>query len=155
MRLKFYFIGRTREKYLAEGVSDYLKRINRYVPAEEVIVKGVKARDDQAAAVRAEDTKRLLAQIKSEDLFVHLDPEGREFTSSELAAWLKKQADTGTKTISFGLGGPLGLDDAAARRADLRLCLSRLTLTHEMSRLILLEQIYRTLRIRAGHPYHK
>ena len=63
--------------------------------------------------------------------------------------------EDGTKQVAFGLGGPLGLDETAARRADLRLCLSRLTLTHEMSRLVLLEQIYRALRLNSGHPYHK
>lgn len=155
MRLRFIFIGPTRSPYLAQGVGDYLKRIQAYLPAGETVIKGVKVRDNQAARVRAEDTRRLLASIKPGEVFVHLDPRGRELTSRELAGWLKKQMDQGVKTVSFGLGGPLGLDDSAVKRADLRLCLSRLTLTHEMSRLVLLEQIYRTLRLNAGHPYHK
>ena len=76
-------------------------------------------------------------------------------TSRRLATWLKERQDQGAKAIAFGLGGPLGLTDDAAKRADLRLCLSRMTLTHEMCRLVLLEQIYRCLRMNAGHPYHK
>ncbi|MEW5722669.1 MAG: 23S rRNA (pseudouridine(1915)-N(3))-methyltransferase RlmH [Thermodesulfobacteriota bacterium] len=155
MRLKFLFVGRTRESYLAEGVRDFLARINPYVPAEEVVVRGARVREDRADEVRAEDTRRLLTAVRPEDVFVLLDPDGRELTSPGLAAWLKEQMDRGAKTVCFGLGGPLGLDPAAARRADLRLCLSRLTLTHEMSRLVLLEQVYRAMRLIAGHPYHK
>ncbi len=155
MRFRFLFIGRTKSPYLEEGVRDFLKRIKPYVPCEEVVIKGVKARDDRVDEVRAEETGRLLAAVKPDELFVHLDPEGKELTSLGLAKWLKKQTDGGAKGMAFGLGGPLGLDDQAAKRADLRLCLSKMTLTHEMCRLLLLEQIYRALRINAGHPYHK
>ncbi|MBW2086906.1 MAG: 23S rRNA (pseudouridine(1915)-N(3))-methyltransferase RlmH, partial [Deltaproteobacteria bacterium] len=87
--------------------------------------------------------------------FVLLDPDGQAMTSLELAEWLKRQMDRGVKTVAFGLGGPLGLDRMAKGKADLCLSLSRLTLTHEMSRLVLLEQVYRALRLTAGHPYHK
>jgi len=149
------FVGRTRSSYLAEGVKDYLGRLRAYLPAEEVIVRGAKARDDRAAEVRAQDTARLLGRLAPGEAFVHLDPEGREMTSLELADWLRGRMEDGTKQAAFGLGGPLGLDEGAARRADLRLCLSRLTLTHEMSRLVLLEQVYRALRLNSGHPYHK
>ena len=156
MRLKFLFIGRTRQPYLAEGVSDYLKRIKLYLPVEEVILKETKIKDNKdASRIRAEDTARLLASLKPEDVFVLLDPKGRTMTSLEFADWLKKEMDRGVKTIVFGLGGPLGLDRIILDQAELSLSLSRMTLTHEMSRLILVEQIFRALRINAGHPYHK
>ncbi|MFH1136868.1 MAG: 23S rRNA (pseudouridine(1915)-N(3))-methyltransferase RlmH [Pseudomonadota bacterium] len=155
MRLRFLFVGRTKSSYLAAGVDDYFKRIKPYAQVEEVIIRGGKADDSKVDAVRAEDSKRLLAAVKADDIFVHLDPDGRELTSLELAGWLKDQWERGAGAAAFGLGGPLGLDEQAAARADLRLCLSRLTLTHEMSRLVLLEQIYRAFRINAGHPYHK
>ena len=155
MKFRFLFLGRTREKYLAEGIKDFLGRIRAYVPAEQVVLKAVKATDSLADAVRAEDTRRLLEAIKPTDTFVHLDPGGKEMTSERLAGWLQGRTNQGDKAIVFGLGGPLGLTDDAAKRADLRLCLSKLTLTHEMSRLLLLEQIYRCLRMNAGHPYHK
>ena len=155
MHLKFIFIGRTRSTYLAEGIADFLARINNYVKASEIIVKGQKVVQNRSAEARSGDTAQLLAALKPEEVFVHLDPRGRELTSRELSSWLKDQMDGGTKTICFGLGGPVGLDETAAQRANLRLCLSRLTLTHEMSRLVLLEQIYRSLRLIAGHPYHR
>ena len=155
MKFRFLFLGRTQSKYLAAGVADYLKRIRAYRPAEEVILKETKARDDQAAAVRSRDTARLLESVAPTDVFVVLDPGGRMMTSPELAEWLQERMDMGVKSIVFGLGGPQGLTNEALDRADLKLSLSRLTLTHEMSRLVLVEQIYRALRINAGHPYHK
>lgn len=155
MRLRFIFVGQTRVNYLSEGVSDFLKRIKGYLPAEKTAVKGVKVRGQVPESVRAEDTRRLLAAIRPDDIFVHLDPNGREMTSLEFAGWIQDQMNGGRKSIAFGLGGPLGLDDTAAARANLRLCLTKMTLTHEMCRLILLEQVYRALRVNAGHPYHK
>jgi len=155
MRLKFIFVGRTRSPYLAAGIDDYLKRIQGYLPAETVVTKGFKAKPGQPKRVILEETKQLMALVKPDEVFVYLDPIGREMTSLELAGWLQDHVDRGTRNLAFGLGGPLGLAPPAAERADLRLCLSRLTLTHEMSRLVLLEQIYRALRINAGHPYHK
>ncbi|MEW6262860.1 MAG: 23S rRNA (pseudouridine(1915)-N(3))-methyltransferase RlmH [Thermodesulfobacteriota bacterium] len=155
MRLKFVFVGRTKSRYLAQGVSDYLTRLKAYLPVEEVIVKDVRGRDEAAREVRAEETQRLLATLKPDDFFVLLDSSGREMTSLELATWLKETWDRGVKSLVFGLGGPQGLDERAIRRADLKLSLSRLTLTHEMCRLVLLEQIYRGLRLATGRPYHK
>jgi 23S rRNA (pseudouridine1915-N3)-methyltransferase len=76
-------------------------------------------------------------------------------TSIDLAEWIKDQMDRGVKSIAFGLGGPLGLDTAAEMSADLLLSLSPMTFTHEMARLILLEQVYRALSMNFGHPYHK
>lgn len=155
MRLKFIFLGRTKEKYLATGIRDYLSRIEPYMPVEEILIKATKAADSQAATIRVDDTRKVLAAVRTDDVFVLLDPGGRELTSPELARWIKDKQEHGLKTIAFGLGGPQGLDESAAHRADLKLCLSRLTLTHEMSRLVLAEQVYRAVRIIAGHPYHK
>jgi 23S rRNA (pseudouridine1915-N3)-methyltransferase len=155
MRFRLVFIGQTKSPYLAAGLDDFIKRINPYVPVETRALKGAKIREDRSAEVRLQDTQRLLAAIKPTEVFVHLDPEGLEMTSGEFAFWLKDRMEEGVKSIVFGLGGPLGLDRTAAQRADLRLCLSRMTLTHEMSRLVLAEQIYRAMRVNTGHPYHK
>lgn len=155
MKFRFLVVGATRDKRLDGAIKQYLTRINAYVKAEEVVLKGAKARDDQADQVRSADARRLVAAVRPEEAFVHLDPNGRAMTSEDLAAWLRARMNQGSKAAAFGLGGPLGLGDEAADRADLRLCLSNLTLTHEMSRLVLVEQVYRCLRIIAGHPYHK
>lgn len=156
MRLKFVFIGRTRKPYLAQGVSELLGRINHYLPAEEIVIKERKAGSGKdKVKIRTRDTTRILARIKPEDTLVILAPGGSAMTSIEFAEWIKDQMDRGVKSIAFGLGGPLGLDTAAGMGADLLLSLSPMTFTHEMARLILLEQVYRALSINFGHPYHK
>jgi len=156
MRLKLIFVGRTRKNYLSRGVSEYLDRIKAYLPAEKIIIKETKVRNEKEAdKIKTRDTARLMAGLKKDDVFVLLDPGGRSMTSPELARWLKKQINQGRSAIVFGLGGPLGFGPDARERADMVLSLSKMTFTHEMSRLILLEQIYRALTINAGHPYHK
>ncbi len=156
MRLKFVFIGRTRKPYLAQGLSELLGRINHFLPAEEIVIKEKKANSGKdEVKIKAGDTTRLLARVKPEDTLVILAPGGRSMTSIDLADWIKDQMDRGVKAIAFGLGGPLGLDTAAEKGADLLLSLSPMTFTHEMARLILLEQVYRALSINFGHPYHK
>jgi len=84
---------------------------------------------------------------------VALDPQGKEFTSEEFAAWLSRRGEE-ARPLTFLLGGHLGLDEAVLSAANERVALSRLTLTHELTRLVLLEQLYRALTIKAGHPYH-
>lgn len=151
MLLKFYFMGRTREAFLIQGIDHYAKRIKKYLPIDIVILKETK----KPGAVK-QDTKKLLGSLKKDDFFIMLDPAGKTMDSVELAAWLKKMTHAGgSRNLVFGLGGATGLDAEAGARADLKLSLSRMTFTHEMSRLILLEQIYRALRINAGHSYHK
>ena len=154
--MKFVFIGRTRKPYLAQGLSELLGRINHFLPAEEIVIKEKKANSGKdEVKIKAGDTTRLLARVKPEDTLVILAPGGRSMTSIDLADWIKDQMDRGVKAIAFGLGGPLGLDTAAEKGADLLLSLSPMTFTHEMARLILLEQVYRALSINFGHPYHK
>jgi 23S rRNA (pseudouridine1915-N3)-methyltransferase len=155
MRFRFLFLGKTRVEYLDRGFKDYLGRIQAYYPAEEVVLKAARVTDGQEEAIRDEDTRRLLAAIRPDEAFIHLDPRGRPLTSEDLAHWMKGRIEGGSKGIAIGLGGPVGLSDAAGRRADLRLQLSTLTLPHELCRLIVAEQIYRGLRILAGHPYHR
>ncbi|MBW2623837.1 MAG: 23S rRNA (pseudouridine(1915)-N(3))-methyltransferase RlmH, partial [Deltaproteobacteria bacterium] len=133
-----------------------LGRIQHYLPAEEIILKEKKIKSEKdSSRIIANDSARLLARVKQEDNLVLLDPDGKLMSSLEIAGWLKNRMNSGVKSIVFGLGGPLGLDQTVRKRADLRLSLSPMTFTHEMARLIILEQIYRALRLNAGHPYHR
>ena len=103
--------------------------------------------------IKAREGARLLAQIPLRTLVTALDPGGRECTTQEFAAWLTRREEEALP-LAFLIGGHLGLDPALLKRADERLALSRLTLTHELSRLILLEQLYRAMTLKTGHPYH-
>jgi 23S rRNA (pseudouridine1915-N3)-methyltransferase len=103
--------------------------------------------------LKAREGDRLLAQIPPKSYLVALDPQGKEFTTEEFAAWFGRLEEQ-SRPLTFLIGGHWGLSDAVLAAAEERLALSRLTLTHELARLILLEQLYRALTIRMGHPYH-
>jgi 23S rRNA (pseudouridine1915-N3)-methyltransferase len=155
MRLVLLFVGKTRERYIDEGIRDYLERLRRYVATEIVVVKEVKPGKLNDALIREMEATRLLEHCPPGALRVALDPGGRAVDSEELSRLLADWEMRAMKTVAFCIGGFLGLDPALVRGADLSLSLSRLTFTHEMSRLILTEQLYRGHTIKAGHNYHK
>ncbi len=156
MRLELLFLGKTRESYLAAGIEDYSKRLKHYTQVNIKILKERRrAKDTSAARIMATEGEILLANIPKSSLLVALDSAGRQFSSEELAGTLGLWADQGRKNAVFVIGGPLGLAPAVLKKADLALSLSRMTLTHEMARLVLLEQIYRAYTILAGEQYHK
>ena len=155
MRIKLIFIGKTKEAYIREGISSYISKIKPYHPIEIIHIKESKTSRPPAEARNIKlDTQKVLDTVGPSDILALLDPDGKPMKSTQFAAWIKSQAETGAKNLVFGLGGPFGLDKSALDRANLKLSLSRMTLTHEMSRLVLLEQIFRASRINAGHPYH-
>lgn len=154
MKLQLLFLGKTKENYLEQGIRDYAERLRRYLPMEIKVLKE-QARHDPDQVIMAREAEQLLSQAAAASLSVALDPAGREFTSEELAAALDSWECRGLHTICFLIGGHLGLDERVRRLAGLVWSLSRLTFTHEMTRFILLEQLYRACSIRAGHNYHK
>lgn len=156
MRLELLFPGKTREAYLARGIDDFAGRLRRYV---EVTIKAVKASkpgrgDDEARLVR-EEGGLLLSRVAADAFLVALDPGGRLVDSPQLAELLARWEEQGRSRLVFVLGGPLGLAPEVLERADFTLSLSPLTFTHEMARLLLLEQLYRAWTIRQGTGYHK
>lgn len=155
MRLELLFLGKTRESYLAEGISDYSKRLQRYIPVEIRTLKEKKTgKGESEKATIQLNSKTLLNGVQGSFL-VCLDRTGRQFDSLELADQLGRWEIQGQRKITFAIGGHLGLSPAILKRADLVLSLSMLTFTHEMTRLLLLEQLYRACTIRAGEKYHK
>ncbi|MGX9726012.1 MAG: 23S rRNA (pseudouridine(1915)-N(3))-methyltransferase RlmH [Candidatus Electronema sp. VV] len=154
MKFLIPFLGKTKESYLEQGIRDYAERLGRYLPVDIKVLKEP-GRNEPDAVLMAREAELLLAQSASASLMVALDPAGREQTSEEMAAVLATWEDRGLHTICFLIGGHLGLDGRVRRQAGLVWSLSRLTFTHELTRLILLEQLYRACSIKAGHKYHK
>jgi 23S rRNA (pseudouridine1915-N3)-methyltransferase len=152
MKFAFLYPGKTREKYLNDGIRDYAERLSRFVQVEFIITKtsGGNTRELQ----KKQESDRLLEKCGDASMLVVLDPAGVEIDSEDLARRLSGWVDRGLRDIYFVLGGHYGLHDDILRRADLVLSLSRMTFTHEMSRLILLEQLYRCCMINAGRSYH-
>jgi len=127
-----------RDRSLAEVCADYYGRIRHHVPLDEIEV--VQERD-------------LGKRVPAGAYVVALDPAGREWSTREFAAFVEERMVRGTRTLAFAVGGALGLPEALAKNADLRLSLSRLTLPHRLARVVLAEQIYRALTIIRGEPY--
>ncbi len=146
--------GRTKEPYIREGVAFFRQRLRPYLHLDLLEVraeKEVKGLTPELA--KAREGERLLARVSPRAFLIALDPQGEEFTTEQFAAWLSRREEA-AQPLAFLIGGHLGLAGAVLRQAHQILALSRLTLTHELARLVLLEQLYRAMTIKSGHPYH-
>jgi 23S rRNA (pseudouridine1915-N3)-methyltransferase len=153
MRLRVIWTGKTKDARLRALIDDYLKRLSHFTRCEisefrESASAGEKAGIDK-------DSKRISDGLREGTINVLLDPDGAQWTSEQLAKVVQQWQDSGTKEVTFIVGGPNGVSAELAARANKRWSLSRLTLTHEMSRVVLLEQLYRAYTIIHGLPYQK
>jgi 23S rRNA (pseudouridine1915-N3)-methyltransferase len=156
LKIRALFVGRLHCRYLKEGIDEYRDRISRYAPIEmvEVEEEAVKAKADPSK-IKEREGERILKRVSAGSVLVALDERGKKMSSEGLAGFIRKAMDTGVKEVSFVVGGSLGLGEKVRERADLVLSLSPMTFTHQMVRLILLEQIYRAFTIIKGEPYHR
>ncbi|MBM4286489.1 MAG: 23S rRNA (pseudouridine(1915)-N(3))-methyltransferase RlmH [Deltaproteobacteria bacterium] len=154
LQVLIIMVGKTREAFIRDGLAFYQKRL---APYAKLTLKTVREEREgknlSAEVVKQREGERLRAALPPRAWVAALDPGGRQMTSEEFAAWLTTREEA-AQPLAFLIGGHLGLDRATLARADERLALSRLTLTHELTRLVLLEQLYRAGAIRSGHPYH-
>jgi len=153
MRLRLIWVGKTRSGPLRSLVDDYLRRLARFARCEVTELREGAAADDRA--VLAEEGKRITDALAAGSFVVLLDVEGRPVSSPEVAAELERWQNEGRKEVAFVVGGHLGVSGEVMARADVRWSLSRLTLTHEMARVVLAEQLYRGFTILRGLPYQK
>ena len=155
MKISIICMGRTRERFIQDGIEKYLRYLKPYTPAELKVLREEKVEDlRDAPRVRKLEAAKIGKSLAPGALVVALDERGREFTSHEFAAFIDKALEKGTREMSFILGGAMGLDESVTKKADTVLALSRWTLTHEMARLVLLEQLYRAFTIIKGKTYH-
>jgi 23S rRNA (pseudouridine1915-N3)-methyltransferase len=159
MQILIIAVGKIKEKYLQEGIAEYQKRLRPYVKmkiieiAEEKRIGHLTPSDKKKIKV-AEGT-RILEAIPLGSFVIVLDVKGVHWSSEILAENFQRYEIAGKNSLSIIVGGDLGLSDAVIARSNLRLSLSLMTFTHQMIRLILLEQIYRACKINHGEPYHK
>jgi 23S rRNA (pseudouridine1915-N3)-methyltransferase len=147
-------VGKTREPFIQEGLAFYQKRLKPYLHLTLKNVREEKEKKNlRPDAIMAREGERLRAAIPAKTYTVALDVRGRECPTEEFAAWLAAREQDALPLV-FLIGGHWGLDEATLAAAHQRLALSRLTLPHELARLVLLEQLYRAMTIKAGHPYH-
>lgn len=154
MKFVFLFLGKTREKYLDTGIRDYLNRLARFVQVECVIMKETVSKKAPEEVVKLREADALLEKCSRPSFIVALDPGGRVIDSESLAGVITSWEEQGVRTSYFLIGGHYGLHWKVLQKADLVLSLSKMTFTHEMTRLILLEQMYRGCMIKSGRSYH-
>lgn len=144
MKLQIAWVGKTKEDAIRSLTAEYLKRISRYVFSESHELAS------EAALLKLADR----ASGRTAPVMILLDARGRQFTSEEFAELLRDQQDRGTQNLLFAVGPANGFSDDARHSADLILSFGKMTLAHELARVVLLEQIYRAFTILKGHPYH-
>ncbi|WP_160724561.1 23S rRNA (pseudouridine(1915)-N(3))-methyltransferase RlmH [Bacillus sp. USDA818B3_A] len=159
MNISIITVGKLKEKYLRQGIDEYLKRLSAYAKIEIVEVADEKAPEElselEMQQVKQKEGERILAKI-SQDTYVYaLAIQGKLQSSEELADSLDKLATYGKSKIAFVIGGSLGLSNEVIKRSNEQLSFSRMTFPHQLMRLILVEQIYRAFRINRNEPYHK
>ncbi|NLP50394.1 23S rRNA (pseudouridine(1915)-N(3))-methyltransferase RlmH [Bacillus sp. RO1] len=159
MNISIITIGKLKEKYLKQGINEYLKRLSAYAKIEIVELPDEKApeqlSDAEMEQVKNKEGERILGKISDDTHVIALAIEGKQRSSEELAKEMDKLATYGKSKVAFVIGGSLGLSGDVMKRANDTLSFSRMTFPHQLMKLILLEQVYRGFRINRGEPYHK
>lgn len=159
MKITLITVGKIKEKYLKDAIAEYSKRLSRYCKLEIVEVADEKipdnASDTVEDAIRDKEGERILKYIKEDAYVITLEIAGKMLTSEEMAEKIDKLGVQGTSHIIFIIGGSIGLGREILKRSDYALSFSKMTFPHQLMRVILLEQIYRSYRIMNHEPYHK
>jgi 23S rRNA (pseudouridine1915-N3)-methyltransferase len=155
MKITLLVVGKTEAEYLKTGINLYFNRIKHYITFNEEVILALKSTknltDEQQMQKEGE---LILSFVKSADDVILLDENGENFTSVGFAHFLEKKMIAGVRSIIFVIGGPYGFSVDVYKRADYKISLSKMTFSHQMVRLIFVEQIYRAMTILKGEPYH-
>jgi len=155
MKIAVLQTGKTTEKHIAEGVENYSARIRKFTGFEIITLPDIKnARNMTIDEQKIKEGKKILNSIRKDDYIVLLDEKGKEFRTIEFSDWIRKRFMNSEKRILFVIGGPWGFSEEMYDIADLKLSLSRMTFSHQVVRLLFMEQLYRAFTIIRGEPYH-
>ncbi|WP_086445197.1 23S rRNA (pseudouridine(1915)-N(3))-methyltransferase RlmH [Candidatus Enterococcus lemimoniae] len=159
MKIKIITVGKLKEKYLVQGINEYLKRLQSYAKVEIIEVADEKAPENLSEAemlqVKGKEGERILAKINHQDYVFVLAINGKQFSSEEFSKEIEQLGINGKSQLAFVIGGSLGLSDQVLKRSQQQMSFGKLTYPHQLMRLVLVEQIYRGFRIMRGEPYHK
>ena len=155
MKIKLLVIGKTDDRYIAEGVKKYLGRMKHYIPFEYTELPDIKnSKNLTQERQKILEGELLLKNIQPGDHVVLLDEKGKNFTSREFASYIEKRMISGIKRVVFIIGGPFGFSDDIYSVANDKISLSKMTFSHQLVRVIFFEQIYRAMTIIRNEPYH-
>ena len=159
MNVKILCVGKIKEKFFKDAISEYSKRLSKYCSLEIIEVADEKtsenASDVEIALVKDKEGERILKAIKDKDFVIALAILGKQMDSVAFSKYIENLTISGHSSIVFVIGGSLGLSDSVLSRSDYKISFSEMTFPHQLMRVILLEQIYRGMRIINNEPYHK
>lgn len=156
MKIKIIALGKIKEKFLKEGIDEFLKRLKPYATLEILELSPIEVKDENLISKTLEqEGEKILANIKKESFVITLEIKGKEFTSKEFSKKIEEIINEGYSELTFVIGSSYGLSPIVSQRANLKLSLSKMTFLHQFARLLLIEQIYRAFKIQKGETYHK
>lgn len=159
MKIKLVTVGKLKEKYLKDGIAEYAKRLKHFTKFELIELSDEKTPDKAShlenQQILEKEGNRILSKITDKEFVIALAIEGQQFPSEEFSKILSDIIIRGISNITFVIGGSLGLSNTVKKRANLLMSFGKLTLPHQLMRLVLVEQIYRAFMIQQGSPYHK
>lgn len=159
MNITIIGVGKIKEKFMQEGIKEYLKRLSRYCKLKIIEVTDESAPENlsekEIEIIKEKEGKRILSKISNNSYIISLDIKGKNFSSEEFSKKIEDITLGGTNDITFIIGGSLGLSEEILNKSNFKLSFSKMTFPHQLMRMILLEQIYRGFRIMKGEPYHK
>ena len=155
MKLKLLAVGKTNQDFVQKGIDEFAGRIKHYLPFELEILPDIKnTRNLNQLQIKEKEGEIILKHIRSEDYVVLLDEKGKEFTSVQFAGYIEKKTHTVSKQLVFVIGGAYGFSEAVYQTAQEKIALSKMTFSHQLIRLIFIEQVYRAMTILSNEPYH-
>ncbi len=154
MKIELRCVGKTEVGYLSEGVEIFKKRIVHYTPFDLIILPDIKNAPTEKSALLKKEGSLILEKLMDSDFLVLLDENGKHYSSVAFSEFLENKIITNTPKLIFQIGGAFGFSDAVYARADAKISLSTMTFSHQMVRLIIVEQLYRAFTILKGEKYH-
>ena len=156
MKIKIIALGKIKEKYLKNGIDEFLKRLTPYASVSVVELNPIEIKDENLKdKILLDEGEKILSNIKPLDFVITLEIEGQQFSSEDFAQKIKDLTNNGTQEIVFVIGSSCGIGKNVSTRANLKMSMSKMTFLHEFAKLILIEQIYRAFKINKGEKYHK
>lgn len=156
MKIKVIALGKIKEKFLKEGLEEFLKRLTPYATVEITELSPIEIKDDKLIErILEQESEKILTQIKQNSFVITLEIDGKNLSSEQFAQKINEISNEGYNEIVFIIGSSCGLSKTVSNRADFKLSLSKMTFLHQFARLLLVEQIYRAFKILKGETYHK
>lgn len=156
MKIKIIALGKIKEKFLKEGIDEFLKRLTPYASVEIIELSPIEIKDEHLTErVLDEEGDKILSHIKPQSFVITMEILGKQFSSEEFAKKLNSLTNEGQSEIVFVIGSSCGLSKKVSARSNLKMSMSKMTFLHQFARLLLVEQIYRAFKIIKGETYHK